>query len=400
MTPVSRLRHVPGIGVDRMGDAADAANDPELLRLENLDTDLRPPDVALEATRRAIDDDRANSYLPFPGHAALREAAAAHVSRIAGVPYDWRRSCLITAGGLNGILNVLLAILEPGEEVVLPAPVYAGLLNRVRVAGGEPRLARLVPGPDGWTLDPDSLRAAITPRTRALLLMSPSMPTGCVLTRADWQAAAALCREHDLWLIDDTAMERILYAGAPVSSYSRTPIHPAGLEGMAERTITVGSASKELRMIGWRVGWVVAPPSPARRSQAIVDDIGLVGISNVVCQVGIAQEAVAAALRAGDAVVAPAVAEWERRRDVILRELAGLPVIPPHGGWSMLLDVAAMGVDSVTASDLLFRLGKLAATPMVNWGGEDADRYVRFVFANEPAERLVGLGERVRRALT
>jgi aspartate/methionine/tyrosine aminotransferase len=154
----------------------------------------------------------------------------------------------------------------------------------------------------------------------------------------------------------------------------------------------VGSASKELRMIGWRVGWVVAPP-------AIVDDIGLVGISNVVCQVGIAQEAVAAALQAGDAVVAPAVAEWERRRDVILRELAGLPVIPPHGGWSMLLDVAALGFDGVTASDRLFRLGKVAATPMINWGGEDAARYVRFVYANEPAERLAGLGERVRRAL-
>jgi aspartate/methionine/tyrosine aminotransferase len=383
--PVSRLRHVPGIGVDRMGDAADAAGDPDLLRLENLDTDLRPPEVALEATRRAIDDDRANSYLPFPGHAALREAAAGHVSRIAGVPYDWRRSCLITAGGLNGILNVLLAILEQGDEVVLPAPVYAGLLNRVRVAGGVPTLARLVPGPDGWTLDPDSLRAAVTPRTRALLLMSPSMPTGCVLSREDWELAAALCREHDLWLIDDTAMERILFD-------RRTPIHPAGLSGMVERTITVGSASKELRMIGWRVGWVVAPPS-------IVDDIGLVGISNVVCQVGIAQEAMAAALRAGDAAVVPAVAEWERRRDVILEELSGLPVIPPHGGWSMLLDVAERGHDSASASERLFRLGKVAATPMVNWGGEDAASYVRFVYANEPVERLRGLGERVRRAL-
>jgi aspartate/methionine/tyrosine aminotransferase len=84
---------------------------------------------------------------------------------------------------------------------------------------------------------------------------------------------------------------------------------------------------------------------------------------------------------------------------VILRELAGLPVIPPHGGWSMLLDVAALGFDGVTASDRLFRLGKVAATPMINWGGEDAARYVRFVYANEPAERLAGLGERVRRAL-
>jgi aspartate/methionine/tyrosine aminotransferase len=141
--PVSRLRGVPGIGVDRMGDAADAAHDPDLLRLENLDTDLRPPEAALAATRRAIDDDAANSYLPFPGHARLRQAAAAHVSRMAGVEYEWRRSSLVTAGGLNGILNVLLAILEPEDEVVLAAPVYAGLLNRVRVAGGCPVLSSM-----------------------------------------------------------------------------------------------------------------------------------------------------------------------------------------------------------------------------------------------------------------
>lgn len=382
---VSRLRAVPGIGVDRMGDAADAANDPEILRLENLDTDLRPPTVALEATRGAIDDDRANSYLPFPGHARLRRAAAAHVARIAGFVYDWQRSCVITAGGLNGILNVLLAVLEPGDEVVLPAPVYVGLLNRVRVAGGTPRYGRLVSSASGWRLDIDSLRAAIGERTRALLVMSPSMPTGCVLGEADWEAVAALCRERDLWLMNDAAMERILFDG-------RRVIHPAGLEGMAERTITVGSASKELRMIGWRVGWVVGPPK-------IMNDIGLVGISNVVCQVGLAQDAVAAALEGGDSEVTEAVAEWERRRDVILNELQGLPVIPPHGGWSMLLDVAEIGFDSAAASQRLFERGKVAATPMINWGDSDADRYVRFVYANEPVERLRGLGERVRRAL-
>jgi aspartate/methionine/tyrosine aminotransferase len=307
------------------------------------------------------------------------------VSRTAGVEYDWQRSCVITAGGLNGILNVLLAVLEPGDEVVLPAPVYVGLLNRVRVAGGTPRYARLIPSPAGWRLDVDSLRAAVNDRTRALLMMSPSMPTGCVFDQGDWDAVAALCRERDLWLINDAAMERILFDGRHV-------IHPAGIEGMAERTITVGSASKELRMIGWRVGWVVAPPE-------IMNDIGLVGISNVVCQVGIAQDAVAEALEKGDGEVAEAAAEWERRRDVILHELQGLPVIPPHGGWSMLLDVAALGFDSASASRRLFQQGKVAATPMVNWGDSEADRYVRFVYANEPMERLRGLGERVRQAL-
>ena len=381
---ISRLRGVPGIGVDRMGDAADGAADPALLRLENLDTDLRPYAAALEATHGAIDDDDANSYLPFPGHERLRRAVAGHVGR--GVhEIDWRQT-LITAGGLNGILNVLLATLEPGDEVVLTDPVYAGLLNRVRVAGGAPSLARLEPTPSGWVLDLDSLRAAVGERTRMLLMMSPSMPSGSMLDREAWDAVASLCRERDLLLVVDTAMERIVFDGREV-------VDPLALDGMADRTVVVGSASKELRMIGWRVGWVVAPP-------ALVDDIGLVGISNVVCQVGIAQTAVAIALEAGDADVAASTAEWQRRRDLIVAELDALPVIPPHGGWSLLLDVRRLGHSAEEASERLFRLGRIAATPMTNWGSERAGDYVRFVFANEPCERLRGIGDRVRRALT
>ncbi|MCY7303327.1 MAG: pyridoxal phosphate-dependent aminotransferase [Thermoleophilia bacterium] len=380
---VSRLQGVPGIGVDRMGDAADGAADPELLRLENLDTDLRPLAAAVEATRGAIEDDDANSYLPFPGHERLRRAVAAHVGR--GVrEIDWRQT-LITAGGLNGILNVLLATLEPGDEVVLTDPVYAGLLNRVRVAGGVPSLARLEPSAAGWSLDHGSLRTTVNDRTRVILMMSPSMPSGSVLDRETWDVVAELCRAHDLLLVVDTAMERILFDG-------REAVDPLALDGMAERTIVVGSASKELRMIGWRVGWVVAPP-------ALVDDIGLVSISNVVCQVGIAQTAVAVALEAGNEDVAAAAAEWERRRDLLLVELDGLPVIPPHGGWSMLLDVRALGHTADEASERLFRLGRVAATPMTNWGSERAGDYVRFVFANEPCERLRGFGDRVRAAL-
>ncbi|HZT97398.1 MAG TPA: aminotransferase class I/II-fold pyridoxal phosphate-dependent enzyme, partial [Chloroflexota bacterium] len=179
---VSRLRHIPGIGVDQVGDAADAANDPDILRLENLDTDIPPPAVAREVTRRAIDDDAANSYLPFQGHWSLREAAAAHVGRIASRRYDGRTECISVAGGLNGITNTLLATLEPGEEVVLFDPIYAGLVNRIHLAGGVPRHVSSRPAADGWHTDPEELAAAIGPNTKAVLLMGPVMPTGALLT--------------------------------------------------------------------------------------------------------------------------------------------------------------------------------------------------------------------------
>src|SRR5215475_6080080 len=183
----ARLAEMPGIGVDRMGDMADALADPAMLRLENLDTDIRPYAPALEATRRAVEADSANSYLPFLGQDNLRQAAAAHVGRLSGIAYDWRSSCVISAGGLSGILNALLAVVETGDEVVTTDPIYVGLLNRIRLTGAAPRLVPFIPGASGWRLDLDSFRAAAaSPRARAVLLMSPSMPTGAALTREEW----------------------------------------------------------------------------------------------------------------------------------------------------------------------------------------------------------------------
>jgi aspartate/methionine/tyrosine aminotransferase len=306
---VSRLAHIPGIGVDEIGDAADAARNPDLLRLENLDTDVPPPAVAREVTRAAIGDDAANRYLPFQGHRALRVAAAEHVSAMTGHHYDPGRQCVSVAGGLNGILNVQLATVEPGQEVVIGA-----------------------------------------------------------------------------WVIWDAAMERIVFG-------DHRPVHPAAHPGLAARTITVGSASKELRMIGWRVGWVLGPGP-------IMRDIGLVGLTNVVCQVGIAQQAVAAALRdpGSGSDVAAATRLWQRRSEHILEQLAGYPCIRPDGGWSLLIDCASLGLSGTEASRRLFTRGEVAATPMTGWG-PGGERYLRLVFANEPIERLADLRARFDAAL-
>ena len=383
---VSRLREIPGIGVDVVGDAADAAADPEILRLENLDTDLRPPAVALEVTRAAVDDDAANSYLPFPGHLGLREAAAAHVGRLAGRAYDATAECVVTAGGLNGVLNALLATVEPGQEVVLCDPVYAGLVNRVRLAGGVPRFVAAEPGPGGWSVDPQRLAAVVGPATAAVLMMGPCMPTGLVLDGRHWSALATALEHHPAWLIYDAAMERIRFDGRP-------PSHPAADPGLAGRTITVGSASKELRMIGWRVGWVVGPAD-------VLADIRLVGMTNVVCQVGIAQAAVAAALNspAADADVAAATAVWQRRSQTVLDQLADYPAVRPDGGWSLLVDTRPLGLTPAELSARLLERGRVAATPMDGWGPSGAS-YLRLVFANEPAERLATLGDRFRQVL-
>jgi aspartate/methionine/tyrosine aminotransferase len=285
------------------------------------------------------------------------------------------------AGGLNGILNALLATVEPGQEVVICDPIYAGLVNRIRLAGGIPRHVPCVPGSGGWATDPQQLAAAIGPQTAAVLLMSPAMPTGAVLGPEHLDAIAAPVNQHQAWVIYDAAMERIRFDGQPVT-------HPAAHPGLVSRTITVGSASKELRMIGWRVGWVVGPAG-------IMNDIGLVGLTNVVCQVGIAQQAVAAALRHPDAGqdVAAATRVWSERCAHILDQLSLYPCVRPHGGWSLLIDTQRMGLTPQDASQRLFTQAQVAATPMTGWG-PSGERYLRLVFANEPLERLADLRAR------
>jgi len=383
---VSRLEHVSEIGVEQMGDLADSLDDADVLRLENLDTNILPPPSAIAHTKDATDDDDANSYLPFFGLDVLRQAASMLVSQQSGQDYDWKTECVISAGGLSGIFNALLAVLEPGDEVLLTDPTYVGLINRVRLAGGVPRFLPMLPSADGWRPDLDALQQIDPGAIKAALLMSPSMPSGAVFNAVEWQAIISFCQRADCWLINDAAMERLLFDGRQV-------IHPASFPNMRAKVITVGSASKEYRMIGWRVGWVVGPAD-------IIADVARVGITNVVCQTGIAMGAVAAAINGNDDGISESIAELQARRDLLLEELSDFTVIPPHGGWSFLVDVSALGMDGPTASSLLLEKGKIAATAMINWGGAHCANYVRVVYSNENIDRLRGIGERFRQALT
>jgi aspartate/methionine/tyrosine aminotransferase len=379
---VRRLEHIPGFNIDRV--AAAAGDDPDVLRLENLDTDIAPPAEAVEATRAATGEDDANSWLPFTGRDDLKEAVAAHIVRRGGPTYDGPREIVITCGEGDAMLDALFCITDPGDEVVLTDPTYAGMINRVRLVGAEPRLVRLRAESGEWRLDLDELHAAVRDGTRAIFVNNASFPSGWVATAEEWDAIAALCRNRDLWLLYWAGFEGIVYDG-------RSVIHPASLDGMRDRTVTVGGPTLEQRMIAWRIGWVVAPGE-------LVNDVSRVHIYNGLVASGFNQIGARVALSLEDDGLAAANAEWERRRDETLGQLSGLPAVRPAGAWSLLLDVAAIGRDCMDVSARLLE-HKVAATPMRGWGGAVADRHVRFVFSNEPVERLATLGERVRAAL-
>jgi len=368
---------IAGFGIDRV---AAAVVDADVLRLENLDTDLALPPEAVAVTRSALDDPVSNSWLPFTGDLGLRAAISDHIAARHGRVYDPAREIVVTCGGTEGVLDVLLATVDPGDEVVLTDPIYAGLVNRVRLAGGVPVCAPLRVVDGEWRLDREALAAAVTGRTVALLMMSPSMPSGCVLDAADWASVAEICQRHDLLLVYDAPMEALVFDG-------RDLVGPLAVPGMGERTVIVGSMSKAYRMIGWRVGWVAGPES-------LVSDAGWVHTYNTTGNVSVARRAAEAVLRGPQEHVALATLELQRRRDAIFRALPDWPLVRPAGGWSLLLDVAALGSTPTSASAAMLSAG-VAATGMSGWGADVAERYVRFVFSAEPVERLATLGSRL-----
>jgi N-succinyldiaminopimelate aminotransferase len=379
-----RIQSISGFGIDRVAASAEETGGRHggpVLRMENLDTDLPFPPEALETTRATLEDPKSNSWLPFTGDLDLRAAVSDFTAERSGHRYDPEREIVITAGGMEALLNILLSTVDPGDEIVVTDPTYAGIVNRIRLCGGIPRFVPFLAEENGWRFDRDALGQVVGPKTTGFLLMSPSMPSGGYLDEDDWRAVCDLCRERDLFLIYDSAMERLLFDERPL-------VHPLRFDGMAERTVVIGSLSKEHRMIGWRVGWVAGP-------EETITDAGWAHVYNTTMPVAISRFAATAVLRGDQGHVAECVSELERRRDTMLSGLPGWPFVSPAGGWSLLLDVAALGFEPAEASRILLDDAKIAATGMTGWGDEVAARYVRFVFSAEPVERLETIPDRV-----
>jgi len=379
-----RLAGIPGFGIDRVADAA--GSDPDVLRLENYDTDIPPHPDVLEATRAAIGRDEANSYLPFSGLDEMKEAVAALIARRGGANYDPYAEVVITNGDGSAVLNALFVLTDPGDEVILTDPTYAGMYQRVRLVGAVPKLVPLRGDARGWRLDLDALGDAISDSTRVLFLMNPAIPSGWVANDEEWVAISTLCQARGITLLYWSLWEAMVFGGRPVVAAS-------GLDGMRDLTVTAGAVSLEQRMIGWRVGWMVS------RAE-LAPSLAMVHIYNGVVTSGFGQIGAATALRLGDDDVRTAVAEWERRHDELVRQCDGLPLVPAHGGWSALFDAQACGVSPSELSERLLE-HKVAATPMTDaWGGTIATRYLRLVFSNESVERLTLFGDRLRAALS
>jgi aminotransferase len=342
------------------------------------------PDLLKEEAARAIRDD-VNQYAITWGARALREAVARKYAAWYGLAVDPETEITITCGATEAMASALLAIVDPGEEVVVFEPFYENYGPDAILCGARPVYVPIAPD---RPLDLDRLAAAFSPRTRAIVVNTPNNPTGRVLSRAELEAIAALCQRHGAYAVTDEIYEHILYDGAHL------PL--ATLPGMRERTITVSGYSKTFAITGWRIGTIVAP-APLTAAIRKVHDFLTVGAPAPL------QQAVAVAIdRLPRSYYAEMAAAYRGRREVLVGALrgAGFSCAPPEGAYYVLAGYGALSDDDdVTFARRLVERHGVACVPASSFFAERdaARRLVRFAFCKtedvlaEAARRLAGL---------
>ncbi|MFJ2816244.1 pyridoxal phosphate-dependent aminotransferase [Streptomyces sp. NPDC087294] len=336
--------------------------------------DTDGPEEIREAAVRALREGRGNQYPPGPGVPELRTAIAAHQQRRYGLPYDPDTEVLVTAGATEAIAAALLALVEPGDEVIAFEPYYDSYAACVAMAGGTRVPVTLRPHEGAFRLDLDELRAAVTDRTRLLLINTPHNPTGTVLTRAELTAIAELAVERDLLVVTDEVYEHLVFDGA-----EHLPL--AGFPGMRERTVTIGSSGKTFSFTGWKVGWVTAPPALVTAVRSAKQFLTYVAS-------GPFQYAVAEALALPDAYFDTFRAEMRAKRDLLAAGLAdaGFDVFVPAGTYFVTTDIRPLGESDGFAfcRALPERAGVVAIPNAVFYDHrEQGAPFVRFAFCKK-----------------
>jgi len=374
------LDTVPFSGIIRIRDMMYSVDRP--FRLDQGDVSFDAPDTVKAAMRRAIDDNQSH-YLQTTGLPRLLELLAAKLRKTNGIPVASPDEVMVTTGGIHAIYLVCQALLEPGDEVIMPDPTWPPCAGNVLAARAKP-IGCPVHEALGWRFDLDELESYVTPATRAIYLNSPHNPTGGVLTRADLERIAAIARERDLWLISDEAYEDVIYEGSE-------HVSPASLPGMYERTIPVYTFSKSHAMTGLRLGYVAAQDAKLRERMKKVLFLSASNVASVVQFGGIG------ALEGSQEFTAAFREELKARRDLfyagIRRHAAGvLSGTPPHGAFYAFLKIDPSWKPdrpqpsvSWAMTEKLIQQGRIGCVPGVDFGSH-GEGYVRFCFARERRE--------------
>lgn len=344
------------------------------------DPDFDTPLAIVDATIQSLQSGHTH-YTPVAGEINLREAIAAHHRQTTGQSVD-AQNVVVVQGAQAGLYVAAMCTLQPGDEVILFDPVYSTYPPTIGATGATPVYVSLREERN-FHLDPSDVAAAITPKTRAILLNTPHNPTGTVLTRDEVEALAALAREHDLWLITDEVYSYFTYTHPHTS--------PAAIPAIADRAVTISSLSKSYAMTGWRLGWLVGPTAFIEYATRLLMVMSFSGT-------GFIQDGAVVALTCEIAEAAEMRAAYHRRVEVVADMLTGVPGIrcrETEGSIYTLLDVRQSGLPSMDFADQLCEEAHVALLPGDAFG-PNLQGYLRFsLVASE--DRLIEACERIRR---
>ncbi len=380
-----RVRAVPPSGIRRFFDILATMDD--VISLGVGEPDFDTPREIVEAGVESLREGRTHYTSNF-GTIELRRALSAHLERRYGVHYAPENELLITVGASEAVDLALRATCDPGDEVILHEPSYVAYVPAIVFAGGTvvPVATRFE---DDFALDPAAVEAAITPRTKALFLGYPANPTGAVLDDAVQDELARIARDHDLLVYSDEIYDRLAYGSYRHRVFSSLP-------GMRERTILMGGFSKAYAMTGWRVGWMAAP-------KEILEGIVKVHQYGIMSAPSVAQDAALAALEGGEPAVLAMLAEYDRRRRLLVDGLraAGLETFEPRGAFYAFPRITSTGLTSDEFTERLLREERVACVPG-NAFGPSGEGHVRMCYATsyeqieEAVRRITRFVEKVR----
>ncbi len=373
-----RVELVPPSGIRRFFDIAATMQD--VISLGIGEPDFATPEPILQA---GIDSLRRGEthYTSNSGTFELRQAVANQLQQLYGVAYEPRSEILITVGVSEALYLTLTAVLDPGDEVIVPTPCFVAYQPEVTFAAGVPVPLKTRVGDSFQVMAPD-IEALITPRTKAILIGYPNNPTGAVMSRQNLIALGEVAARHDLLVISDEIYDRLVYGGHQHVCFATLP-------GMRERTVTLGGLSKDYAMTGWRIGYAAAP-APMLAALRKVHQYTIMSAPTP------SQAAGVEALTRGEEFVQAMVAEYDRRRRLIvggLNEL-GLPTFEPHGAFYAFPSIAATGMDDETFADRLLQEERVAVVPGNAFGADGAFVRCSYATAYEKIEEAL---ERVRR---
>lgn len=362
----SYIETLPSSGIRRFFDIVSQMDDPDALSLgigePDFDTPWHVREVAIKALTKGE-----TFYTSNSGMIELREEISRYMDIKYHMHYDPASQILITVGGSEGIDLCIRALLDPGDEIIIPEPCYVSYKPCAIIAGAKPVVIDLKEA-DEFRLTPEELESAITPRTKLVLLTFPNNPTGAVMEREDLMKIAEVILDHDLFVLSDEIYSELNYTGEPFVSI-------ASLPGMAERTVVINGFSKTFAMTGWRLGWAAAP-------EAIISQMMKIHSYAIMCAPTISQIAAVEALRNGLGDVEHMRNEYDKRRRFLLKRLSEMEIscFNALGAFYVFPSIKKFGLSSEEFATRLLEDQKLAVVPG-NAFGDCGEGYLRISYA-------------------